>query len=279
MVKRKYLLLVVIGAIVTFGKIFVGKRKIETFNPVNVKVPDFQEVKKNDTKTLLDAYDEELSGKKESLLKKTSRKGLSSLAGLFNLKPLEKPKKPKKEKPMVAKLPKKTNIQTAPSQGFISYQDNPKEEILNTFYRAHLEENQKVTDESAVILKLEENGIIDETVLPAGTVLYGKAKFAKNRILVGIHVAQYLDKTFPISLSCYDTDFLPGLFCEGVNPIIENNSHKVLDMVTDQVDSGLASEVSKMATQFIKDITKTKSFKLHKGREVYVCAGKQLKNR
>lgn len=213
---------------------------------------------------MLDAYDEELSGKKESLLKKTSRKGISSLAGLFNLTPLAKPKKPKKKQPMLAKLPKKTTVQTTPNQGFISYKAKSKEEILNTFYRAHLEENQKVTDESAVILKLEENCIINETMLPAGTVLYGAAKFAKNRILVAIHIAQYLDRTFPVSLSCHDTDFLPGLFCEGVNPIIENNSHKVLDMVTDQVDSGLASEVSKLATQFIKDVTKTKSFKLHK---------------
>ena len=279
MVKRKYLLLVVIGAIVTFGKIFVGKRKIENFNPVNVKVPDFQEIKKNDTKTLLDEYDEELSGKKGSLLKKTSRKGISSLASLFNLTPLAKPKKPKKQQPMFMKLPKKTTVQTTPSQGFISYKGKPKEEMLNTFYRAHLEENQKVTDESAVILKLEENCIINDTMLPAGTVLYGKAKFAKNRILVDIHVAQYLAQTFPVSLACYDTDFLPGLFCKGVDPIIENNSHKVLDMITDQADSGLASEISKMATQFIKDITKTKFFKLHKGREVYVCVGKQLKNR
>ncbi|TSJ81127.1 MAG: hypothetical protein NMK33_01200 [Candidatus Cardinium sp.] len=92
-------------------------------------------------------------------------------------------------------------------------------------------------------------------------------------------MAQYLDRTFPVSLACYDTDCLPGLFCEGVNPIIENNSHKVLDMITDQADSGLASEISKMATQFMKDITKTKFFKLHKGREVYVCAGKPLQNR
>lgn len=173
------------GSLVGLGKMVVGKRKMQHYNPVNIKLPDFQEVKKNDAKTLLDVYDEELSGKKESLLKKTSRKGISSLAGLFNLKPLEKPKKQKKYKPMYSKLPAKTAVKTVPNQGFISYQGDSKEAVLNTFYRAHLNENQKVTDESSIILKLEENCIIHETVLPAGTVLYGKAKFAKNRILSG----------------------------------------------------------------------------------------------
>lgn len=96
MVKRKYLILLAVVGAIGIGKMVTSKRKIQSLNPVNMKLPDFQEVKKNDAKTLLDEYDEELSGKKDSLLKKNSRKGISSLAGLFNLKPLEKSKKPKK---------------------------------------------------------------------------------------------------------------------------------------------------------------------------------------
>lgn len=279
MVQRKYILLVLMGSIITILGIFFRKRKMENFSPVSISLPDFQEIKKNDAKTLLEEYDEELSGKKESLLEKTSRKGISSLANFFSLKPLEKPKKPKKVKHVFKRLPKKITVQTAPGQDFVSYQDDPKDGVLGTFYRAHLEENQKVTDESSVILKLEEDCLIHETVLRAGTVLYGKAKFSRNRILVAIHVGQYLDKTFPVSLACYDTDFLPGLFCQGVDPVIQNNSDKMLDIIKDQADSGIASEVSKMATQFIKHITKPKFFKLYKGREVYVCPGKQFKNK
>lgn len=176
---------------------------------------------------------------------------------------------------MLATLSKKTNPK--PNDGFMTYENEPKKAVLNTFYRAHVDENQKVTHEGSLILKLEENGIIHETVLPAGTVLYGKATFAKNRILVAIHLAQYLDRTFPVSLACYDTDFLPGLCCQGVNPVIQKNSHKLLDMASDQTE--VVHEISKLASDFIKDLTKTKSFKLHKGKEVYVCAGKKLKNK
>lgn len=279
MVKGKYLIFLAVVGAIGIGKMVTSKRKVQNLNPVNMKLPEFQEVKKNDAKTLLDEYDEELSGKKESLLKKNSRKGISSLAGLFNLKPLEKPKKPKKDRTMLATLPKKTTAITQPSDGFMAYQNEPKEAVLNTFYRAHVEENQKVTHEGSLILKLEENCIIHETLLPAGTVLYGKATFAKNRILVAIHLAQYLDRTFPVSLACYDTDFLPGLFCQGVHPVIQKSSHKFLDMASDQTDVNVVHEISKLAGDFIKDLTKNKSFKWHKGKEVYVCASKPLKNK
>jgi len=78
--------------------------------------------------------------------------------------------------------------------GFVSYQNVPAEQVLNSFYRAYLDSDQKVTDGSSIIFKLEENCMMHDTMLPAGTVLYGSTKFAKNRILVTIHVDRYLDQ-------------------------------------------------------------------------------------
>lgn len=287
---KTYLFIGCISIFLGSVKLLLSYNKKQNANPIDLQLPDFKEAKKKDQKkSLLDEYDEAISGRPESFLKKTTKQGASSLAHIFQVNHTQENKKKgstnhKKEvRKEVYKRSKKRSVESPKKElaeepvWFFSYSNQHVDDTKQAadeqkFYLAFLDEDQKVTHGSSIMLKLREPFTVNGTVLKGGTVLYGEVKLAKNRILVNINVGKYLGKAIPIRLYCYDTDFLPGIFCEGVNPVIEKNSNKLLSHVGSMVNSNIAKAAGKAASGLLSDFGKTKSYKLYEGREVYVCA-------
>jgi hypothetical protein len=282
------------ATLLTGAKFFLNHNKKQNINMIDMKVPDFKEEKKGKKRSLLEEYDREISGKPDSLLKKATKKSASSLANIFQVKQ-QKEVTPKKESAVVEKKStpskskkngKKVVLQPQPVAAkaepvwFVSYKKQEsssleKEENEHQFFFAFLDEDQKVTHGSSIMLKLKENCTIYGTELKAGSTLYGEVKFAKNRILVHINVSKYLGKTKSVKLCCYDTDFLPGIFCQGVNPVIEAQGKSLLGKAASVSDLKAIKEAGKVVGDVISGLTKTKSFKLFEGREVYICERKK----
>ncbi|MBX9889979.1 MAG: conjugative transposon protein TraM [Amoebophilaceae bacterium] len=289
---KVYIIFGVIAAFLAGVKLFLGGGVSNKNHSVGMEIPNFKEEKKQVRKrNLLKEYDRSMDDTSHALSKKTTKKTFSAFSHMFQEKP--QPEEAKKDSvplpPLVKKIaavvqPVAVTEEAEESVWFFSYkdkedsqEDRPRrgatatQELTSKFYEAFLDEEQKVTHGSSMVLKLKENCTLRGVELKAGTVLYGQVSFMQNRILVTINVAKYRGKTRPVQLCCYDTDFLLGLFCKGVHPVIESQGNKLLGKMGEFSDSKAIQAAEKVAAEVIQGVTKTKTFKLLQGRSCYVC--------
>ena len=265
--------------------------KLKKANKIDLSLPAFKE-KKEKSKNILEAYDEELTGKKESLISKTIKKGNSSFAKIFQVKreEVKKVKPEKSDKKTYTKKKKKkpkykikSNIQTVPEVEktyFHSYKNDAntlKDEEgnieQNQFFKAFIAGKQSVKHGSSLVFKLKEDADFGFKQLKKGTLLFGEAKFAKDRILVKISAAKFKETNIPIKLAVYDSDFLPGIHAPGVSPVVQKGQKKLLKKAGKVGSNKILKEVGSGVADLIQEATKTKSVTLER-RIIYVANAK-----
>lgn len=77
---------------------------------------------------------------------------------------------------------------------------------------AVIDADQTVTDGARVTLRLTQPVVADETVVQAGTLLYGIAAIEGQRLTLTVQSISGDGSVIPVNLAAYDTDGQPGLF-------------------------------------------------------------------
>ncbi|MHB9147582.1 MAG: conjugative transposon protein TraM [Candidatus Amoebophilus sp.] len=201
------------------------------------------------------------------------------LAKLFKPHPLEAPTK----KPLAAKSTLKqaiTNKQPAvKSQAptyFFAYQGEEKKTSNITrepahFFKARVHKEQKVRDKGSVVVKLQEKLALAEKTLPPGTLLFGAAKFGKDRMYVTFTVAKWQEEHIPIQLEGYDQDLLLGWSVPGLVPSLGDQvEEKALQKALHYSSSGILEDLGKGAIETLREVKKKKEAFLEDRKGVYV---------
>ncbi|WP_185155631.1 conjugative transposon protein TraM [Rudanella paleaurantiibacter] len=96
-----------------------------------------------------------------------------------------------------------------------------RDEAINGTFRAVINQNQTVVNGGRVQLRLLEDMTIQDVVIPRGTLLYGVGNFGAERVGVQITSVQLQNRIYPIRLSVYDMDGLPGIYVPNVIAVQE----------------------------------------------------------
>lgn len=96
-----------------------------------------------------------------------------------------------------------------------------RDEAINGTFRAVINQNQTVVSGGRVQLRLLEDMTIQDIVIPRGTLLYGVGNFGSERVGVQITSVQLRNRIYPIRLSVYDMDGLPGIYVPNVIAVQE----------------------------------------------------------
>lgn len=96
-----------------------------------------------------------------------------------------------------------------------------RNEAINGTFRAVINQDQTVVSGGRVQLRLLEDMTIQDVIIPRGTLLYGVGNFGAERVGVQITSVQLLNRIYPIKLSVYDMDGLPGIYVPNVIAVQE----------------------------------------------------------
>ena len=231
-----------------------------------------KQVPKTAALSKVEEYDQVLSGKDSQPLQQQTQAARFSFRSLFQ--PSKKIAQPAKPAPAPKQAPKPRK--TA-AQYFFSYGAHPTStkqssgaQPAQAFVRASIYQDQQVRDGEGVVVRLQEPCPLGQRTLPAGTLLYGAARFANNRILLQLTAAQGEGQRWAVSLTGYDSDMLQGLYYEGVQPW-ERPSDRVIDRrVGEYTGTGLLRDLGQGAMATWKNFRQQKTATLEDGRPLYV---------
>ncbi|MBO0936442.1 conjugative transposon protein TraM [Fibrella sp. HMF5335] len=96
-----------------------------------------------------------------------------------------------------------------------------RDEAINGTFRAVINQNQTVINGGRVQLRLLEDMTIQDMVIPRGTLVYGVGNFGAERVSVQVSSVQLHNRIYPIKLSVYDMDGLPGIYVPNVIAVQE----------------------------------------------------------
>jgi hypothetical protein len=160
---------------------------------------------------------------------------------------------------------------------FFAYQGEEKKATTVTtgerphFFKARVYKEQKVKDRGAVVVKLQDKIVLVDKILPAGTLLYGEAKFAKDRMHVTFRVAKWAEAHIPVHLEGYDQDLLLGFSGPGLAPSLTQKAEdKALQKAMEHTESGLLEDLGKGAVETWREVTRKKEAFLEDRKGVYV---------
>ena len=204
-----------------------------------------------------DEYDEVLTGKKGKLQQQTQpRPG--------GMQRLVQPAAPQR-KPVRPAPPDFFCVQAPQAD------DSDPAEPAPLFLAARIYQKHKLKDGDGVVVQLQE-GDAAQRLLP-GTLLYGAAQFAKNRLLIRFSVAEYQGERWTVSCAGYDKDFLAGLVCDGLEEeehVLEESGHRLANKAFRKSGEELIQDLGKEAGVVLKKMRQKKSALLEDGRLVYV---------
>jgi hypothetical protein len=237
-------------------------------------------------RTKYEEYEAILENKQNS----ASNKPKKSLVH-FGLAKLFKPKAPViQAKTPVAKNPSKPNTKQPKQKSseqpyFFTYLGEEKADTAIAiqpqahFFKARVYKAQKVKDKGAVVVKLQEKISLGDQILPAGTLLYGEAKFGQDRMYVSFTVAKCQEAHIPIHLQGYDQDLLQGFSAPGLVPSLADQAEgRVLQKATHHNGSGLLQDLGKDVADTWKEVRKKKEAFLEDRKGVYVRVADKKKS-
>lgn len=177
------------------------------------------------------------------------------------------------------------------SDFFNTLADNDKEPSL---IKAIIDENIKAVDGSRVRLRLLDDIVINDVVLPKGSYLYAiMSGFGSQRVKGNIKSIMVDDEIIKVSLSLYDTDGLEGLyipnskFRETTKEVasgainntstLTNSSSSTTSTLAQWGNQAITNAVQKTSNAISKAIKKN-SAKLKYGTFVYLINGKEKRN-
>lgn len=91
-----------------------------------------------------------------------------------------------------------------------------RDEAINGTFRAVINQNQTVLSGGRVQLRLLDDMTVQDVVIPRGTLVYGVGNFGSERVAVQITSVQLRNRIYPIKLSVYDMDGLPGIYVPNI---------------------------------------------------------------
>lgn len=98
--------------------------------------------------------------------------------------------------------------------GFFSL-DEPVQAISQNAIQAVVAETQTLTTGSTVKLRLTNDIYISGVLIPKESFIYGTASLNEERLIVNIESVRHENSIFPVKLSAYDLDGIPGIYIPG----------------------------------------------------------------
>ena len=221
--------------------------------------------KEEDAPSKFDEYEAVLAGRAPRPLQAQTEEARFSFSRLF-----KKPAPTPAEKPTQANKKARGKQRPVKQQYFFSYQGNKAaagEE--QAFVKAIVYGEQQVRQGEGVVLQLQAPCPLAERTLAPGTLLYGAARLSGHRLLVTLTAAQHKEKRFPVSLTCYDTDLLPGIAYQGASAW-EQPREAAIDRVLRQASKGLLKDIGQGASIAYKAWRRKPTARLEEGRIIYV---------
>lgn len=110
------------------------------------------------------------------------------------------------------------NIGTATNlkgNSFYGVDETLESESQPNSIEAVIHETQTIVNGSIVKLRLRTDVILQSTLIPKNTFLYGTASLKGERLEVKINNIQYRNSIFPVELTAYDIDGIDGIYIPG----------------------------------------------------------------
>lgn len=100
------------------------------------------------------------------------------------------------------------------NSGFFSLEDN-RESLEQNAIQAAVHENQTIVTGSTVKLRLLDDVVINGSVIPKDSFVYGTASLDGERLSIKISSVRYKNSLFPVELAVFDLDGLDGIRIPG----------------------------------------------------------------
>ena len=188
--------------------------------------------------------------------------------GLQQLLPAPKAKTPaQKVTPAPTKAPTPKAPPAPKTPAFTAYKGNDDRQ---QYFRARAHGMQRVRPGSGITLIREEDCQLQGLTLARGTLLYGKVRFARDRLLIELHTAcqgQALPQH--VSLEGYENDYNKGLYFKGISDWQEPKEQLASKALGHT--SGVVSELGSVALRTWQQWQRKKEVKLPDGRLMWVA--------
>lgn len=127
---------------------------------------------------------------------------------------------------------------------------------------AVVHEDQTVKDGATVKLRLLQDIYVKGTKIPANSFIYGQCSLGNERLEVDIKHAVYENTVFPVNLSVYDTDGIPGIYVPGAvsrDVAKEGLSQAIQGMELYSMDPSIGAQAASAGIQAAKSLISKKS--------------------
>lgn len=157
---------------------------------------------------------------------------------------------------------KKTPSNLENTGGFFELNESSTNVTDNTFKASFFTE-QTLLSGSTVKIKLDEDLLVNDMIIPKNTFVFGKVNLAGDRINITIRSIRYKDYLFPVTLVAYDYDGNLGIFAQGSierSKIKKASSEAIrsADMNSYSLDRSIEDRAIESTSNFLKDIFSSK---------------------
>ena len=212
-----------------------------------------------------DEYESVLAGRESRPLQAQTKEARLSFTSLFRKAPQE----PQAEATNQKAVHQKAKKRSKPAEpAFFSYKGQGE---AQHFVKAVIYRDQQVRAGDGMVVQLQERCTAGGRTLHQGTLLYGAVRMSGNRLLLTLTAAEYEGRRFPVSMTCYDTDLLPGIAYAEAGAW-EGPREQAIDRVLRHADRGLLKDIGQGASIAYKAWRRKPQATLEDGRIVYVSA-------
>lgn len=107
------------------------------------------------------------------------------------------------------------NVDASPVNSFYSANENAQDNNQPNAIQAVIHETQTIVNGSIVKLRLSGDIMLQGTIIPKNTFLYGTASLKGERLEVKVNNIQYRNSIYPVELTVYDLDGIDGIYIPG----------------------------------------------------------------
>lgn len=154
---------------------------------------------------------------------------------------------------------KDTIIETTATNGFYSDAKfgSENDSINDNAIEAVIPETQIVVAGATVKLTLSSDVIINDIMLPSGTLVYGIASLSNERLKIAISSIRFQNSILPVSLDVYDIDGQQGIYVPGsINRTVakESANNAMSGIGTTTVDPSIGAQAASAGIEVAKTL-------------------------
>ncbi|EJG03146.1 conjugative transposon protein TraM [Flavobacterium sp. F52] len=122
----------------------------------------------------------------------------------------------KKESDNTTSLQQNTDLSAAyKGNSFYTEDESIKSDDQPNSIQAVIHETQTIVNGSVIKMRLRSDVMLQGTIIPKNTFLYGTASLKGERLEVKVNNIQYRNSIFPVELTVYDIDGIGGIYIPG----------------------------------------------------------------